>query len=133
MSLCKKLFDAPERPEHIDVDTYIEVSTSAETRRIEALVNRAQQYYPHEDPAKALALFRRAIHLASPAPANDAVQQSRDLTAIGQAFWMASVCLDLLERPPAETEALLAEARVKSPATAARIEQSYAQAAVGIH
>lgn len=128
MSLWKKLFGTPDKTEHSDLDTYIEVATSAETRWIDALVNEAQKYYPHKDPTKALALFRQAIQLASPAPASRSARESRDLTAIGDAFWMAWVCLDLMERPPAETDALLAEARVKSPATAARIEERLAEA-----
>jgi len=122
------LFGTPDKAEHTDLDTYIEVSASPETRRIDALVTEAQNYYPQKDPAKALALFRQAIQLASPAPTSNAARESRDLTAIGDAFWMAWVCLDLLERPQTESDALLAEARVKSPATAARIEESLAKA-----
>ena len=111
-----------------DLDTQIEVRTSAETRCIDELVDEAQKYYPHQNTTKALALFRRAIQLASPALASKTVQEARDHSAIGDAFWMAWVCLDILERPPAETEALLVEARVKSPVTAARIEECLAQA-----
>ncbi len=128
MSLRKKLFGTPAPLEDSDLDAYVAVSTSAETRRIEALVTKAQEYYPHKDPAKALALFRQAIELASPAPASKSVRESRDLTSIGDAFWMAWVCLDLLDRPQSETDALLAEARIKSPATAVRIEERLAEA-----
>ncbi len=131
MSFWKRLFGsggppkgAPAgRPSDRELDSYLSVSNSAETRRIDVLVSRAQEFYPHGDTEKALRLFRQAIALASPAPADEAIHESRDLTAIGNAFWMAWVCLDLLDRPEAETAALLAEARVKSPLTAVRIEE----------
>jgi len=93
-----------------------------ENRRVSALVEKAQKFYPHKNPTKALALFREAISLMEPAPASKRAQKDRDNTSIGSAFWMAWVCLDLLDKAE-ETEALLAEARIKSPATAERIEE----------
>lgn len=121
--------DGPAEPSgDRDLDSYLAVSTSQETRRIDALVGRAQEFYPHGDTEKALRLFRQAIALASPAPPDEAIQESRDLTAIGDAFWMAWVCLDLLERPDAEIAALVAEARVKSPVTAGRIGERLSEA-----
>jgi len=99
-----------------------------EIRRIEALVNEAQRYYPHKDPAKALVLFRKAIELTSVAPMSESVRKSRDLSSIGDAFWMAWVCLDLLDSPTNEIDELIVEARLKSPETAARIEERLAEA-----
>lgn len=138
MSFWKRLFGSgnphqdtpvePPPPVDRDLDSYLSVSNSEETRRIDALVSRAQEFYPHGDTDKALRLFRQAIALASPAPPDKSTQESRDLTAIGDAFWMAWVCLDLLERSEAEVTALLAEARVKSPVTAVRIEERLSEA-----
>ncbi len=110
-----------------DADSYLAVSESEEVRRIRSLVAKAQEFYPYRDTEKALRMFREAITLVSPAPPDAAIHESRDLTSIGDAFWMAWVCLDLLERPASETTALLADARNKSPVTAKRIEERLAE------
>lgn len=136
MSFWKRLFgsagptkDAPaEQASARELDPHLAIPNSVETCRIDALVSRAQDFYPHGDTEKALRLFREAIALATPAPPDEAIHESRDLTAIGDAIWMAWVCLDLLDRPEAETAALLAEARVKSPLTAIRIEERLSEA-----
>lgn len=100
---------------------------SANTSEIARLVERASAYYPDKAPAKALPIFMEAIRIA-PSADNDADSQVElDTSDIGFAIWAAWVCLDLLDHPESETDALLAEARVKSPVTARRIEERIAE------
>ena len=123
MAFWKRLLGLSEKAPPQVTSTAPETPASSSGNSIESLVERAQAFYPHKNTAGALQLFLQAIELAGPAPSPRSDQEARD---IDSAFWMAWVCLDMLERPTAEIDALLSKARVKSPKTAQRIDERIA-------
>ena len=61
------------------------------------LLREAGPLYPNKDPAKALALYRKAIALMEPAPASPEVQEQLDFGDVGFAIWAAWVCMGHLD------------------------------------
>jgi hypothetical protein len=92
-------------------------------KAVNDLVDEASKYYPHEDTAKALELFLKALLLAPDAPDDPQVQEGLDSgSSIGFAVWAAFTCMDLLYSSEEEQTKFRRLAERKSPVTVRRYD-----------